>query len=452
MSATVPSPERPGRSILRRVFRRAGGAVAAVAIALTVVATSVAEQPPGAVVALGDDLPIVASIGVVDGDLAVEEPATAAVDAPADADAIDGDGYELDPYALLEQTLRDVVARYGNSTDGYLNGRLPDHVLCRLPWVTHHRLRCDAAHQLTALNELFREHFGRDLPITDSYRTFESQVRLRQRIPHLAAVPGTSKHGWGLAVDFGVPINTGLSAEYLWLRLYGPRFGWDNPPWARLDGSKPEPWHWEFFAADPIPRRAMSPSDVAYYRSILEGQRPAEPVRRPEAPPVEAAPAPEPAPTSPAAPAPAPAPVPAPAPARPTPPPAIPAPPAPVLPPTPAPEPGDDVDLGDEPGDGDEPGIVDEPVAPGDGGEPGPGPEPDPEPDPEPEPDPDPDPQPDPDSEPEPEPEPEQQPALPPSEDDDLALGVDDESDADEDDADENEDADGDGENLSAGE
>jgi hypothetical protein len=25
-----------------------------------------------------------------------------------------------------------------------------------------------------------------------------------------------------------------------------PRFGWFHPEWAELDGSKPEPWHWEF--------------------------------------------------------------------------------------------------------------------------------------------------------------------------------------------------------------
>jgi hypothetical protein len=25
-----------------------------------------------------------------------------------------------------------------------------------------------------------------------------------------------------------------------------PRYGWFHPAWAELDGSKPEPWHWEF--------------------------------------------------------------------------------------------------------------------------------------------------------------------------------------------------------------
>ena len=42
---------------------------------------------------------------------------------------------------------------------------------------------------------------ARPICITDSYRTYASQVRLYGQKPALAAVPGTSNHGWGLAVD-----------------------------------------------------------------------------------------------------------------------------------------------------------------------------------------------------------------------------------------------------------
>ena len=31
-----------------------------------------------------------------------------------------------------------------------------------------------------------------------------------------------------------------------WLEANGPAYGWHNPQWAQADGSKPEPWHWEF--------------------------------------------------------------------------------------------------------------------------------------------------------------------------------------------------------------
>ena len=79
-----------------------------------------------------------------------------------------------------------------------------------------------------------------------------------------------------LAVDLGTPIDTGSSAQYLWLRLHGPDYGWDNPSWARLDGSKPEPWHFEFFAAGPVPNRALSESDVELWQAGA-GAAPQEP-------------------------------------------------------------------------------------------------------------------------------------------------------------------------------
>ncbi|GAA1981882.1 hypothetical protein GCM10009718_18680 [Isoptericola halotolerans] len=163
----------------------------------------------------------------------------------------------------LSAALRSVVDQHAASTAGYSNGHIPASVLCDLPWAPGHMLRCDAALQLEALNEAYRERFGTNIPITDSYRSFAGQVAVRAAKPHLAAVPGTSNHGWGLAVDLSTPISSGRSAEYAWLRVHGPDYGWDNPTWARLDGSKPEPWHFEFFAAGPVPDRASSTTDIA---------------------------------------------------------------------------------------------------------------------------------------------------------------------------------------------
>lgn len=177
----------------------------------------------------------------------------------------------------LTAMLRSVVQHYGSTTAGYSNGRIPLDVLCPLPFASGHRLRCDAAAQLTALNAAFRAEFGRDIPMTDSYRTLASQIRLKATKGFLAATPGYSLHGWGIAVDLGAPISSGRSAEYTWLRLHGPDYGWDNPSWARHDGRKPEPWHFEFFAAGPIPNRALSPADVAAFRDAAQragaGQR-----------------------------------------------------------------------------------------------------------------------------------------------------------------------------------
>src|SRR5688500_8598381 len=117
----------------------------------------------------------------------------------------------------LRSNLHDVVAVFGDSTHGYANGRIPAAVLCDLEFAPGHMLRCDAAERLTALNKKFERKFGYPIPITDSYRSYVEQISLAGSKPHLAAVPGTSNHGWGLAVDLSNPISSGASPEYTWL-------------------------------------------------------------------------------------------------------------------------------------------------------------------------------------------------------------------------------------------
>ena len=175
-----------------------------------------------------------------------------------EVDGVDEQGQRFS----LRENLLDVVTMFGDTTTEYANGRIPTDVLCPLEFAPGHMLRCDAAERFTALSALFEQEFGYPIPITDSYRSYEAQVTLAGIKPHLAAIPGTSNHGWGLAVDLGNPIAGGNSPEYVWLRVHGPDYGWDNPSWAQLDGSKPEPWHFEFFAAGSIPNRAIDPSDV----------------------------------------------------------------------------------------------------------------------------------------------------------------------------------------------
>ncbi|SKC81656.1 PASTA domain-containing protein [Krasilnikoviella flava] len=188
------------------------------------------------------------------------DPATTTLEAgilPAGADGT------VAARATLTAGLLEVVDRYGRSTAGFANGRIPTSALCPLDFAPGHMLRCDAAQQLSALSKEYEKAFGVPIPMTDSYRTLESQIRLKATKGWLAATPGTSNHGWGLAVDLGLPISTGTSAEYTWMRVHAPDYGWDNPSWAWLTGSKPEPWHFEFFAAGPIPDRAWSADDVA---------------------------------------------------------------------------------------------------------------------------------------------------------------------------------------------
>lgn len=135
---------------------------------------------------------------------------------------------------------------YAHSVSSFQNGRIPASAMRSLSWAPSHRMRADAAAQFERLNVAFRAHFGVNLSITDSYRSFENQVRVRAARPHLAAVPGTSNHGWGIAVDLGGGVQRFGTAQHQWLRRNAPFFGWVLPAWAQERGSKPEPWHWEF--------------------------------------------------------------------------------------------------------------------------------------------------------------------------------------------------------------
>ncbi|MGY1637938.1 NlpC/P60 family protein [Geodermatophilus sp. SYSU D00742] len=127
---------------------------------------------------------------------------------------------------------------------GWSNGRIPSGTLCSV--ARGHALRCDAAAGYTALAGAFETAFGRPLCITDSYRSHAAQVTAFRTKPALAAVPGTSNHGWALAVDLCGGINVAGTPQNSWMAENAGRFGFVQPDWARPDGEKPEPWHWEY--------------------------------------------------------------------------------------------------------------------------------------------------------------------------------------------------------------
>ncbi len=127
---------------------------------------------------------------------------------------------------------------------GWSNGSIPSTALCSI--ARGHALRCDAAAGYTALADAYRAAFGSPLCITDSYRSLGAQVTAFRTKPALAAVPGTSNHGWALAVDLCGGIHTAGTAQSAWMAANAGRFGFVQPDWARQGGEKPEPWHWEF--------------------------------------------------------------------------------------------------------------------------------------------------------------------------------------------------------------
>ncbi|MFC8599251.1 MULTISPECIES: M15 family metallopeptidase [unclassified Isoptericola] len=125
------------------------------------------------------------------------------------------------------------------------NGQLADHSLCDL-WQDGEHLRADAAVALSSLNDAFRARFGRDLCLVDSYRSLSNQYAVKASRGYLAAVPGASMHGWGLAIDL-CSQEYRSSDVYGWLWENGPAYGWENPPWAQRGGSgNYEPWHFEY--------------------------------------------------------------------------------------------------------------------------------------------------------------------------------------------------------------
>jgi len=146
-------------------------------------------------------------------------------------------------------------------------------------------LRADAAAAWLAVVAEVRAQFGITLSLTDSYRPYAVQERIFReryttayvtgidprrwlgqtwwRLPgnSSAAVPGTSNHGWGMAIDV-----TGLGgfngSTYAHLAAVAPAHGWSNWAGRQID----EAWHWEYSpAADAFPTPAPAQEDDMPY-------------------------------------------------------------------------------------------------------------------------------------------------------------------------------------------
>lgn len=127
----------------------------------------------------------------------------------------------------------------------YPNGLIPSWAMCALPQ-SGHFLRADAAIAFYRLNAAYAARFGEALCVTSAYRSLGEQQRIYARQPGMAAVPGSSLHGVGLAVDFCGGVQQFGSVQYSWMVANAERFGWYHPAWAM--GSQFEPWHWEYDA------------------------------------------------------------------------------------------------------------------------------------------------------------------------------------------------------------
>ena len=150
------------------------------------------------------------------------------------------DGVKVDPMMFLPGN------GDGPGWGGFANGMIPSVALCPLSDVPFHALRCDAAKTYDAMSAAYAQRFGSPICITDSYRSFASQVTLYAQKPGLAAVPGTSNHGWAMAIDLCGGIESFSSTQHAWMVANAAKFGWIHPQWAQQGGGREEPWHWEF--------------------------------------------------------------------------------------------------------------------------------------------------------------------------------------------------------------
>jgi len=185
-------------------------------------------------------------------------PGVVVGEAPTTGHALLGDGPRLIPTVIVlpsvdDQTQALAVANEKFNTSSRLpdcqmpaafggeNGQLSSDQLCKI-WGKDNYLRADAALALAELNAQFKAKFGRDLCVGQGYRSYADQVRIKAKRGYFAASPGTSMHGWGLAIDLCRGDDRGAPKE--WLDANGAAFNFENPGWAQY--RLYEPWHWEY--------------------------------------------------------------------------------------------------------------------------------------------------------------------------------------------------------------
>jgi D-alanyl-D-alanine carboxypeptidase len=119
----------------------------------------------------------------------------------------------------------------------YGNGKIPSNALEKVG-STGHKLWAPAAESLTRMMADAKAQ-GVTIGITDSYRSYAEQVDVARRKGlysqgGLAAKPGTSEHGWGMAADLD------LNAKALnWMRANGEKYGF-------VENTPRESWHWAY--------------------------------------------------------------------------------------------------------------------------------------------------------------------------------------------------------------
>jgi D-alanyl-D-alanine carboxypeptidase len=117
------------------------------------------------------------------------------------------------------------------------NGRIPAAALTSIG-VGDDRLSRDAAAAFVRMRS-DAAAAGVHIGVEDTYRSLDAHVDLARREGlfsdgGLAAAPGTSNHGWGLAVDVNVD-----RRGHTWMAENASRYGF-------VEDTPREPWHWGY--------------------------------------------------------------------------------------------------------------------------------------------------------------------------------------------------------------
>jgi hypothetical protein len=152
------------------------------------------------------------------------------------------------------------------------NGQLPDSELATIPGG---RLRADAAGSWLAMRAYIGKNKGVWIcptSVRTAYRPFADQQYFWNLYTSgrgaLAARPGTSNHGWGIAVDLPSP------AMQAAVRECGHQFGWGIRG-GRLSSDAPsEAWHCTYHAGDyPAAKKDRPKPKPHPYHALTERER-----------------------------------------------------------------------------------------------------------------------------------------------------------------------------------
>ncbi len=167
------------------------------------------------------------------------------------------------------------------------NGLLPKEILGQLPPGTVHPggsfergvVIIDTIRDFQRLAMAFENKFKMKLNLSDSYRTFNRQIKTKNKkinagneilagiTPEMsekrkkeiqnkarlkkieAATPGRSPHGWGLAFDMNTEYDGKFgyaSDTFNWVMINGPKYNFHSPPHMRDGKGLEEWWHFEW--------------------------------------------------------------------------------------------------------------------------------------------------------------------------------------------------------------